>query len=212
MPEDVAVLIYPDTLSWTVRMSSFVLSGAIIGAPMEIYKYHVKRINFLATHDPETDIFNRRALLATVDQLDAPNTKSDHAYSLIVINHDNMPEVTSTFGFRAGDRVIQENFRRLTAALPEAEIFHYHRDRLAILLKGTDSKSVDEAVRTVEKVILPSIWFKQVPLHLVPFIGYATRAADVDFKHRMIIYQAEMAMLHTKAKKRKDCGLCTEID
>ncbi len=75
-----------------------------------------------ATHDPLTDLYNRRAF---VDQLDAQVADTEHAsgqLAVFVLDLDGFKAVNDTLGHHIGDQILCEVGTRLTALHRDAQI------------------------------------------------------------------------------------------
>ncbi|AUH01757.1 GGDEF domain-containing protein [Prodigiosinella confusarubida] len=69
-------------------------------------------LEYKATHDPLTDIFNRRAIIDLVDE-----TLAQKPAALIVLDIDHFKQVNDTFGHPTGDTVICNLVSRIREVL-----------------------------------------------------------------------------------------------
>ncbi len=188
-----------DTILWLSRLGLYILVGILTGAPLQVYKHHLKKMHYLSTHDYATDLPNRRALYQTINELYNRPTPLHNCNCLIIINFDNLPDITSTFGLETGDMIILENYRRLVRALPpSAELFHYLQDRLAILLTNTNLKTIPQIIKIITETVPPSVIYQGIPLHLVPYLGHTIFYHKAYVKPGTLVCQADTAMLFNK--------------
>ena len=67
---------------------------------------HEQQLTYLADHDAQTGLLNRRALARELDRLESAAARHRPAGALVLIDLDNFKDVNDTLGHTAGDEVI----------------------------------------------------------------------------------------------------------
>ncbi len=156
-----------------------------------------ERLTHAATHDGLTDLANRDALVAMLDDLLVVAQVGQVA--VLFVDLDNFKMVNDGLGHSVGDRVLREIARRLVDAVPAGErLARFGGDEFVVVLDDSvDPATVGEAVRrTVQRPILVD----GQELILTASIGFAingagSRAAD-------LLRDADAAMNRAKAGGR----------
>jgi diguanylate cyclase (GGDEF)-like protein/PAS domain S-box-containing protein len=156
-----------------------------------------ERLTHAATHDGLTDLANRDALVAMLDDLLVVAQVGQVA--VLFVDLDNFKMVNDGLGHAVGDRVLREIARRLVDAVPVGErLARFGGDEFVVVLDDSvDPATVGEAVRrTVQRPILVD----GQELILTASIGFAingagARAAD-------LLRDADAAMNRAKAGGR----------
>jgi len=108
------------------------------------------RLSFEATHDPLTGLPNRRAFL---DRIDAATRSSwEHGEHHVVgfLDLDRFKIVNDRFGHPAGDRVLRDVARLMSAAVRTGDVLaRFGGDEFALLLTNC---RMDDARRIAEKI------------------------------------------------------------
>ncbi len=90
------------------------------------------KLEYEATHDPLTEVFNRSAIIHQIDR-----ALHDGEASLILLDIDHFKAINDRYGHPAGDAVICELIRRIAQSVPEAgSIGRVGGEEFTILLPG----------------------------------------------------------------------------
>jgi len=166
----------------------------------------LKRINaenaYAASHDPLTDLANRRELLErTGEAFDARSDEGIFALLLIDLNH--FKEVNDTLGHQAGDKVLREVADRLqTAAQPGDLVARLGGDEFAVLLTGLPAPAVAthraaELLATLERPI--EVDGMQLSIEAAGGIALAPGSGGV----QELMRRADVAMYEAKRGGRR---------
>ncbi|MFC3394733.1 GGDEF domain-containing protein [Brenneria rubrifaciens] len=115
-------------------------------------------LEYKATHDPLTDVYNRGAIIDHINQALELNQAS-----LIVLDIDNFKRINDAYGHPTGDRVICELMSRVQSVLEDTgSIGRVGGEEFTILLNGFTLK---QAVTTAENIHRS---LNEMPLGILP--------------------------------------------
>ncbi len=107
-------------------------------------------LEYLATYDPLTALFNRRAILAFLERQLRPERGSSRQLGCIMIDLNRFKQVNDTLGHAAGDGVLKDMAARIQECLRQGDALgRLGGDEFLVVLPGADS----EALRSVERRI-----------------------------------------------------------
>lgn len=107
-------------------------------------------LRFQATHDPLTGLWNRAAILATLHrELDRSN-RQGLSVGVILADIDHFKVVNDTYGHAAGDVVLQEVGRRMSASLRSYDsVGRYGGEEFLVIVPSSD---VLGTLRSAERI------------------------------------------------------------
>jgi diguanylate cyclase (GGDEF)-like protein/PAS domain S-box-containing protein len=134
---------------------SDVLEGSVVAfRDISERKLFVERLRWQATHDPLTELFNRRYF---EERLEAEVRRIRHSgeYSaLLYIDLDEFKYLNDTSGHEAGDRLLVEISRNLSSRLRSADLLaRLGGDEFAIILRDVSPHSVQQAAENFRQVL-----------------------------------------------------------
>jgi diguanylate cyclase (GGDEF)-like protein len=121
-------------------------------------KRQERRLSYLAHHDPLTQLENRAAFSAKLDEAVAHSRRTGRACAVMFLDLDGFKQVNDAHGHEAGDTVLCEIARRIQASVREEDkVGRLGGDEFAILLAELDEPLVCRRVaeRLVEIVSVP---------------------------------------------------------
>jgi diguanylate cyclase len=102
--------------------------------------------------DPLTELANRRAFNQELARRFAELHRDHHEVSLLVLDIDHFKQFNDSYGHEAGDQVLHQVARVLTATMRESDLVsRYGGEEFAIVLPNTD---LVQAVRAAERARL----------------------------------------------------------
>ncbi|MEM5776424.1 MAG: diguanylate cyclase, partial [Anaerolineaceae bacterium] len=103
-----------------------------------------EKLRYQSTHDTMTNLFNRSFFDETLENFDPRNSPLT---GIIIVDVDGLKEVNDHDGHKAGDRLIQQVARILTASFRSSDIIaRIGGDEFAILLFDTDENHLHQAI------------------------------------------------------------------
>jgi diguanylate cyclase (GGDEF)-like protein/PAS domain S-box-containing protein len=158
------------------------------------------RIEYLAYHDPLTDLPNRRKLWAEAETVFVADRRKRETPALIYLDLDNFKVVNDTLGHQVGDELLCQIALRIKEVLREDDLLvRMGGDEFAVLLASADRAAAAAAARRVNGVFDAPFMLGDHAIHAQASLGVAlypehgktldelARAADV------AMYQAKHA-------------------
>jgi len=158
------------------------------------------RIEYLAYHDPPTDLPNRRKLWAVAETVFVTDRRKRETPALIYLDLDNFKVVNDTLGHQAGDELLRQLALRIKEVLRQGDLLaRMGGDEFAVLLTSADRSSANATARRVINVFDTPFMLGDHAIHTQASLGVAlypehgqtldelARAADV------AMYQAKQA-------------------
>ncbi|MFC0003442.1 putative bifunctional diguanylate cyclase/phosphodiesterase [Micromonospora siamensis] len=159
----------------------------------------------LAERDPLTDLPNRRALLAHIDELLAGGPEPSGA--LLLVDIDNFKDINDVHGHAVGDEVLRALTRLLRRELPPGTLLgRLGGDEFAVVLPGADA----EGALVIAEAMCNAVVRAPVPvagtgLRVTLSIGAASRE-PADTRDTMLAH-ADLALYEAKDAGRNRARL-----
>ena len=169
------------------------------------YREQLAQIEYLATHDTLTGLFNRAMIEATITQSIALSARSGRRLAVLFVDLDRFKPINDSMGHEAGDYVLCEVAQRLRSGVRASDtIIRQGGDEFIVVLN--DIESADDAARVARKLIdavscAYSVYETQ--LSLSASIGIAIYPQDGDTPS-MLLRNADAALYHVKENGRAD--------
>jgi diguanylate cyclase (GGDEF)-like protein len=131
----------------------------------------------MAVHDGLTDVYNRGYLELAIDRTVKDLERHGGEASVLFVDVDGMKDVNDTFGHQAGDRLLVELARLLSASCRASDVVaRYGGDEFVVLMSETDAAGAEAVARKVAAAIAASNAAARPP-HLSASIGTHTAGA-----------------------------------
>ena len=150
-----------DSLFWVSNAGDFVTRLA----PMLLVAYittmltadirsALSRIKVISETDELTGIYNVRAFTALADRTHKQSVRYRHAYSILMVDSDNLKAVNDTYGHESGNRLLKLTVTCIQQGLRETDVFaRYGGDEFVLLLPQTKVDGAFEVAERIRKAI-----------------------------------------------------------
>lgn len=164
-----------------------------------------EQARFLAEADPLTGCLNRRSVTASADQLIAEASQRGEAVAFIMIDLDQFKQINDSWGHSAGDRMLTESARRLSAALPtNALIARVGGDEFACIVPFDPARpgQIDQLLDSLTKSISQPVSHADATLETTISAGIYRRNPGSSESTQAALHQADIAMYQAKKRGR----------
>jgi diguanylate cyclase (GGDEF)-like protein len=164
-----------------------------------------KTIQNLAFYDPLTELPNRRMLLDCLRKSLASGVRSGRLSALLFVDLDKFKTLNDSFGHKAGDLLLQETARRLTAAVRETDtVARLGGDEFVVILEDMSvvrEEAAQQAAMVAEKLLLETTRPYMIVGHecLISSSIGITIFGSCQEDTEEILQQADIAMYQAKA-------------
>ncbi len=119
----------------------------VIGSVKAIHKY-TGDMEYFATRDPLTDLFNRRVFWELLEYEEARARRHGYEFGILVIDLDSFKLINDTHGHMIGDRYLQAVARAMKGSLRPGDILgRYGGDEFVVLLPETGMEGTTMVAR-----------------------------------------------------------------
>jgi len=111
-------------------------------------------MRFKATHDTLTGVWNRGAILETLDKEIWRSRREGQSLGVLIADLDHFKSVNDTYGHLAGDAVLQEISKRMQADVrPYDSVGRYGGEEFLVLFPGCNTSAARDAADRLRKSI-----------------------------------------------------------
>jgi diguanylate cyclase (GGDEF)-like protein len=162
-----------------------------------------QQLRHLSTHDPLTGLPNRVLLDDRLQQAIAHADRDMRAFAVLVCDLDRFKLINDSLGHRAGDELLQEVARRLTAVVRTADtVARFGGDEFVLI--GTSIGDADDAAELATRVmdaLQAPVRIAAIDIHTSPSIGIAMYPDD-GASSQALLAHADAAMHSAKQHGR----------
>jgi len=159
-----------------------------------------EKLLFEATHDPLTGAYNRRHILAAMNEGIAQSRRYGFPYSVVLIDLDHFKSVNDTHGHPVGDAVLKSVVNTLQSNIRDADILgRWGGEEFVIVLPGLVGDRAVDALDRVRVHLAESCMRAEAPTVRVSVGVVDTESADSSGE---ILRLADEALLVAKTQGR----------
>ena len=169
-------------------------------------------IRHLASHDPLTDLANRRQLNERLSTLAQRQQDTGDLVALLYVDINQFKSVNDTYGHDTGDELLLEVAARLRAALShDALVCRVGGDEFIVLFEDvlSTSAAVAAANRILQRVQAEPVHCRNATLRPSLSMGISILGASARTP-KELLSQADMAMFEAKRNRLDECVLYTD--
>ncbi len=193
-----------------VRRAAFGLDGA-----REELRRSRAHLEHLASHDPLTDLPNRRALEQALNELVATSRAREQHGAVVVIDLDGFKYVNDSRGHAIGDLVLTQVADLLRRTLRPADVLgRLGGDEFAVLLSDTTPDEAERVVLRVLEALRAGVLVVDGSraIRSTASIGLAVFGPDTRLTGEQLLVDADVAMYDAKEAGRDRLALSSGSD
>lgn len=158
-------------------------------------------LNWDATHDPLTNVFNRRWLEYKIDFLLEKTQNDDTEHSLLYIDLDGFKQINDTYGHAAGDNYLIQFCREVEHTIRQNDVFcRMGGDEFAILLENcTEAVSLKIANELLHRISKFEFVYEGSRLNASCSIGLC-QFSNTDIEFDDLVHRADELCYEAKSK------------
>lgn len=166
-------------------------------------KQQEKEVEYRAYHDPLTNLPNRALVMNRLEQSLAAAQRHDRVLAILFVDLDRFKTINDTLGHSAGDLLLQQVGKRLTAAVRKDDtVGRLGGDEFLILV--SDLNSAEDSSHVVEKLqaaLEQPFEVAEQRLHVTASIGISLFPRDANAGETLVRY-ADNALYLAKEEGR----------
>jgi two-component system cell cycle response regulator len=172
----------------------------------EVQRLHgeCERLHELSHTDPLTGVFNRRHLMAALDQERERTRRTGLPTSLIMIDLDHFKRINDTYGHQAGDEALKWTSQLWRNSLRRIDILcRYGGEEFAVILPGTRLNAAVRAAKRLQAAMEKApvtLQGRSVPL--TASFGVDTYLHTEELTSRAFLKRTDHYLLEAKIKGR----------
>ncbi len=163
-----------------------------------------EELQYIASHDSLTRLWNRPAIIAALKKHLAQARQSGGSVTVAMADVDHFKNINDTFGHSVGDAVLFEIAQRMMRSVrPYDSIGRYGGEEFLIVFEGCGStEAIPLAERLRKRVGEERIRLEEASLAVTISVGVAVSAPEDDENIEAIIHRADAALYLAKNSGR----------
>ncbi len=161
-------------------------------------------MHFRATHDALTGLWNRAAILESLDRELPRAHREGRPLGILLADLDHFKKVNDTCGHQAGDEVLREAARRMLSAVRSYDLVgRYGGEEFLLLLAGCDSANLLDRAEHLRKTIAASpVQLPESCLQITVSLGAVSSSGLRELDADCFLRAADQALYRAKGAGR----------
>jgi diguanylate cyclase (GGDEF)-like protein len=215
-PVSLGLFLSPDPLRWVLGVVNIVFMIGMTDLTLQTYSVVLKamsatqeqkrltaRFERLARYDAMTGLENRGAFQERL-QAELAQLEEGDEIAILWIDLDKFKEINDSLGHPAGDKVLRNVSRQLSALMDgRGSVARFGGDEFVLLARGDHSGFAEELAREVMRALLMPIDIGGASIQVTGSIGVAV-APGHGTEGETLLQHADMALYHAKASGRNN--------
>jgi len=162
-----------------------------------------EQLRIQATHDSLTGLFNRMAILEALDREVTRSNREKKPLAVIMADLDHFKDINDTHGHQAGDVVLRETARRMSASLRAYDsVGRYGGEEFLVVVPGSDlDAAVELAERLRQGVSAEAVCVAGEMIPITVSLGLAVSTVEI-CQPDQLLHQADEALYAAKRAGR----------
>ena len=173
-------------------------------------KNNEARLEFLATTDELTRIYNRRRFMECAKEEHKRSQRYNHSMGLVMFDIDHFKAINDTYGHDGGDEVLRKMASLVKEHLRETDVIgRLGGEEFAIILPETDAAGVIQLVERLRQTLAETLYnINGKEIHVTASFGVTiyTKNSHVSAVDNLL-KEADQAMYHAKEMGRNKIAL-----
>ena len=167
-----------------------------------------------ATHDTLTGLWNRGAILETLDREIARSRREGVSLGVLIADLDRFKTINDNNGHLIGDDVLREATRRMQAEVRSYDaVGRYGGEEFLVLLPGCGKTETAEKAEQLRRVVMDRpIPTQAGPMNVTVSVGGVTTGEWPEDTTNQILQMADSALYRAKAQGRNQSVMAAAAD
>jgi diguanylate cyclase (GGDEF)-like protein/PAS domain S-box-containing protein len=170
-----------------------------------------ERLEFLATHDPLTNLPNRALFNDQFKHALGLANRSGSKVALMYLDLDGFKQVNDTYGHETGDQLLKDISTRFRSELRESDtVARLGGDEFAFIIENIkDQENVVNVAEKILEVIKQTLLLDELDVDITGSLGVSVYP-DNGEEAEILLKQADRAMYRAKEEGKNTYFLCKE--
>ena len=171
-------------------------------------------LEFRATHDALTCVWNRGAVLDALQRECFRQVREGGSVGAIMIDLDHFKHVNDTHGHPCGDTVLHEMVRRInTCVRPYDTVGRYGGEEFLVVVPSAEEAGTLRIAERIREAIQESPAITQKgPVPMTASLGVAVSGGGLPLNPEALLHLADEALYRAKARGRNCCELAPPME